>query len=47
MQKEAIDAALDRRDALVVMPTCGGRSLCNQLPELLHDCLVVVSPLIA
>jgi ATP-dependent DNA helicase RecQ len=48
MQKEAIDAALDRRDALVVMPTGGGKSLCYQLPALLHDRLVVVvSPLIA
>ncbi|HEX6811282.1 MAG TPA: DNA helicase RecQ [Planctomycetota bacterium] len=48
LQKEAIDAALDRRDALVVMPTGGGKSLCYQLPALLHDRLVVVvSPLIA
>ena len=48
MQREAIDAALDARDALVVMPTGGGKSLCYQLPALVLDRLVVVvSPLIA
>ena len=46
MQREAIDCALDRRDALVVMPTGGGKSLCYQLPALVQDRLVVVvSPL--
>ena len=48
MQREAIDCALERRDALVVMPTGGGKSLCYQLPALVQDRLVVVvSPLIA
>ena len=48
LQREAIDAALDHRDALVVMPTGGGKSLCYQLPALVLDRLVVVvSPLIA
>ena len=48
LQKEAIDAALDGRDALVVLPTGGGKSLCYQLPPLVTDRLtVVVSPLIA
>jgi ATP-dependent DNA helicase RecQ len=48
MQREAIDAALDGRDALVVLPTGGGKSLCYQLPALVQDRLVVVvSPLIA
>ncbi|MCA8976945.1 MAG: DNA helicase RecQ [Planctomycetes bacterium] len=47
-QREAIDAALDGVDALVVMPTGGGKSLCYQLPPLMLDRLtVVVSPLIA
>ncbi len=48
LQREAIDAALDGRDALVVLPTGGGKSLCYQLPSLVLDRLVVVvSPLIA
>ena len=48
MQREAIDAALDGQDALVVLPTGGGKSLCYQLPALVSDRLtVVVSPLIA
>jgi ATP-dependent DNA helicase RecQ len=52
-QREAVQAALDGRDSLVVMPTGGGKSLCYQLPALASDCLagsplvVVVSPLIA
>ncbi|MEJ7797929.1 MAG: ATP-dependent DNA helicase RecQ [Solirubrobacteraceae bacterium] len=47
-QREAVQAALDGRDALVVMPTGGGKSLCYQLPALAgKDLTVVVSPLIA
>ncbi|WP_320669443.1 RecQ family ATP-dependent DNA helicase [Patulibacter defluvii] len=47
-QREAVQAALDARDSLVVMPTGGGKSLCYQLPALAGDDLtVVVSPLIA
>jgi len=47
-QQEAVQAALDGRDALVVMPTGGGKSLCYQLPALAsQDLTVVVSPLIA
>lgn len=48
LQREAIDAALAHRDALVVMPTGGGKSLCYQVPPLVSEELtVVVSPLIA
>ncbi len=48
LQREAIDANLARRDSVVVLPTGGGKSLCYQLPPLLHDELtVVVSPLIS
>ena len=47
-QKEVIAAALAGEDALVLMPTGGGKSLCYQLPAMLRPGLgVVVSPLIA
>jgi ATP-dependent DNA helicase RecQ len=53
-QREAVQAALDGRDSLVVMPTGGGKSLCYQLPALAGNLrgtsealVVVVSPLIA
>jgi ATP-dependent DNA helicase RecQ len=47
-QREACEAALAGRDALVVMPTGSGKSLCYQLPALLADDLaIVVSPLVA
>ncbi len=52
-QREAVQAALDGRDSLVVMPTGGGKSLCYQLPALAGEgdptrpLVVVVSPLIA
>jgi ATP-dependent DNA helicase RecQ len=48
LQADAIAAALDRRDSLVVMPTGGGKSLCYQLPPLVDGTTdVVVSPLVA
>src|SRR3954466_5841685 len=47
-QWEPISAALNGRDALVVMPTGSGKSLVYQLPALMLEGLtVVVSPLIA
>ena len=47
-QREAVRAALDGRDSLVVMPTGGGKSLCYQLPGIASgELTVVVSPLIA
>ncbi len=47
-QEAAIRAILEGHDALVVMPTGGGKSMCFQLPALVRDGLtVVVSPLIA
>jgi ATP-dependent DNA helicase RecQ len=47
-QGEAIEAAITGRDALVVMATGSGKSLCYQVPALALDGLtIVVSPLIA
>lgn len=47
-QQPVVEAALQKQDLLVVMPTGGGKSLCFQLPALLQaGLMVVVSPLIA
>lgn len=48
LQREAVTAALEGRDSLVILPTGGGKSLCYQLPAAAGKGLVVVvSPLIA
>lgn len=47
-QWEVISAVASGRDAFVIMPTGGGKSLCYQLPALMAPgCAIVVSPLIA
>lgn len=48
MQKRAVAAVLSGRDAVIVLPTGGGKSICFQVPALLLPGLtVVVSPLIS
>ncbi len=47
-QEAAIDALLSGRDALCVMPTGGGKSLCYQIPALLlPGVTLVISPLVS
>ena len=47
-QQTLIDAVLSGRDALGIMPTGGGKSLCYELPALLLPGItLVVSPLIS
>lgn len=47
-QKEIIQHVIDGKDAVVLMPTGGGKSMCYQLPALMRKGLtVVISPLIA
>ena len=47
-QKEIINCLISQKDALIIMPTGGGKSICFQLPALLNTGLtLVISPLVA
>ena len=47
-QQELVEAILRKQDALAIMPTGGGKSLCYQLPAVIQaGVTIVVSPLIA
>ncbi|MCU0317941.1 MAG: RecQ family ATP-dependent DNA helicase [Amoebophilaceae bacterium] len=48
LQREIIQAVLDGRDVLALLPTSGGKSICFQVPALIRTGLcIVVSPLVA
>lgn len=48
LQAESIQAVLDKKDSLTVLPTGAGKSLCYQAPALLQEgTTLVISPLIA
>ena len=48
VQEEIINAVLEGKDTLALLPTGGGKSICFQVPAMMNDGLcLVISPLIA
>ncbi|MEN8303294.1 MAG: DNA helicase RecQ [Campylobacterota bacterium] len=48
LQEDGVDAILENRDLLMILPTGGGKSLVYQLPTIMKDGVsIVISPLIA
>ena len=48
MQEEIVDAAVENRDVLAILPTGGGKSVCFQVPALMKEGIaIVITPLIA
>ncbi|MCB9046711.1 MAG: RecQ family ATP-dependent DNA helicase [Chitinophagales bacterium] len=48
LQKEIINSVLQGEDTLALLPTGGGKSICYQLPSLIHNGItLVITPLIA
>lgn len=48
MQEDIVNAALDGKDVLAILPTGGGKSVCFQVPALMREGIaIVVTPLIA
>ena len=47
-QEEIVQTALENRDVLAILPTGGGKSVCFQVPAMMHEGIaVVITPLIA
>ena len=48
MQEDIVNAALEGRDVLAILPTGGGKSVCFQVPAMMREGIaIVVTPLIA
>lgn len=48
LQKEIISSVINKQDTIALLPTGGGKSLCYQLPSLVHNGVtLVITPLVA